>query len=211
MGQQELFLSGFSLTAPHIYADWTDISADDFQLAPHPSDKKIALVFSGQFEQSIFAVEITSLVDKPVYTKIIQKFCDSLIFGYHGRGTKNILMGLKEKVQKVRIYAISAIWAFCGWGTTCDFNDLLCKCLKIFVQNGQICFGNWSTWVFGWQKHHFGLPLQCTSQKCLHGQWHWTSLTYHCKSSVVCCSSWPNHFTTRSVLILSDHWASGYT
>ena len=21
---------------------------------------------------------------------------------------------------------------------------------------------------FGWQKHHFGLPLQCTSQKCLH-------------------------------------------
>ena len=52
------FCLDFPETAPHIYADWTDISADDFQLALHP----------------IFALEITSLVDKPAYTKIMQKF-----------------------------------------------------------------------------------------------------------------------------------------
>ena len=39
------FCLDFPETAPHIYADWTDISADDLQMALHPSDKKCSCFF----------------------------------------------------------------------------------------------------------------------------------------------------------------------
>ena len=41
----------FPETTPHIYADWTDISADDFQLALHPSGKKLLFFLDNSSKQ----------------------------------------------------------------------------------------------------------------------------------------------------------------